>query len=393
MNEKDRVTFVEAFGVDPLLFQETGAFNPVLNADSDLYIDPALVRKCDVSEFIDAKETITKYFDDIVRIIRTSAYVGDSAWNMARGKLIFKEIKGTCLGYSKTSTGGNSIGKKFSDDIIKIAKELIDSGDIDPIVFEFANIFKEGIGSDRISDMITNITIEHIYRFTDRVVKQIGTAPNVSVTYKNNVYGLVVNPYNKEPILLLPYSILSKLPLVESMRNIVVLCNTNMVSRAEMEKYVSLDDKKLLLTKSSIYSAFLSSPEFRNLLINAYAKGTPRYYDPSWESLLLCVEQSLKKSSGGLQAPQSVNSLDDLILIVDHVNNVFSSYIEDVNFSKLLYETNDEKKPISEKKIQMIYRIFADFICKPANIDVSPEADGGRGPVDFKFSHGPIGNI
>lgn len=44
--------------------------------------------------------------------------------------------------------------------------------------------------------------------------------------------------------------------------------------------------------------------------------------------------------------------------------------------------------PKRERVAQLIYYAMADSFCKANDIDISPEANVGGGPIDFKFSQG-----
>ena len=46
------------------------------------------------------------------------------------------------------------------------------------------------------------------------------------------------------------------------------------------------------------------------------------------------------------------------------------------------------KNPRREKAAQRLFFVIAYAYCKSNNLDVTPEADTGNGPVDFKFSFG-----
>ena len=56
------VTFVEYFNIDPEKFESLEAFNPQLNQDSQLYIDPKLIKTCKVKEFQNSAKQIETYF-------------------------------------------------------------------------------------------------------------------------------------------------------------------------------------------------------------------------------------------------------------------------------------------------------------------------------------------
>ena len=63
----------------------------------------------------------------------------------------------------------------------------------------------------------------------------------------------------------------------------------------------------------------------------------------------------------------------------------FQHQIENGNLWELLWI---DDKPKKERAAQLLFFAIADTYCKANNIDVSPEANMGGGPVDFKFSKG-----
>lgn len=60
--------------------------------------------------------------------------------------------------------------------------------------------------------------------------------------------------------------------------------------------------------------------------------------------------------------------------------------IEDNQLCKLLYDKNGKRK--HESAAQLLFFGIADAYCSANNLDISPESDAGRGPVDFKVSKG-----
>jgi hypothetical protein len=64
----------------------------------------------------------------------------------------------------------------------------------------------------------------------------------------------------------------------------------------------------------------------------------------------------------------------------------FKRLVEDNRYSRLLY--NDDRTPRKEKIAQLAFFGLADAYCEANRLDISPEADAGVGPVDFKISHG-----
>jgi hypothetical protein len=64
----------------------------------------------------------------------------------------------------------------------------------------------------------------------------------------------------------------------------------------------------------------------------------------------------------------------------------FKSLVEDNGLSKLLYDK--EGSPKHESAAQLLFFGVASAYCSANNLDLSPECDSGRGPVDFKMSKG-----
>ena len=63
------------------------------------------------------------------------------------------------------------MGKMLRNQILRTAKEIVDAGIKDPEFFELLGLFEEGIGPDRISDMVGRIIIDDLYKYTDRVFR------------------------------------------------------------------------------------------------------------------------------------------------------------------------------------------------------------------------------
>ncbi len=64
---------------------------------------------------------------------------------------------------------------------------------------------------------------------------------------------------------------------------------------------------------------------------------------------------------------------------------MFKHHVENGNLWEELWIGD---KPKKERAAQLIYYAIADCFCRANNIDISPEANMGGGPIDFKFSDG-----
>ena len=64
----------------------------------------------------------------------------------------------------------------------------------------------------------------------------------------------------------------------------------------------------------------------------------------------------------------------------------FKNYVENQGGWDLIH--NDDGTPKSEAACQRLFLGIVRHYCKANNIDISPEVNIGRGPVDFKLSRG-----
>ena len=140
------VLFSNEFDVSRDKIEELGILDIILDLDTCVFIDPALIDICEEPEFSNARAKIEKYFSNIITLIRCSDYENDMYWKKADKFLKFTEIKGTCIGYSKEGTDGNAIGPKLRKNILSIIKDLLTKGEIEPTLFELLGVFQENIG-------------------------------------------------------------------------------------------------------------------------------------------------------------------------------------------------------------------------------------------------------
>ncbi len=140
------ITFSEQFNLPIAVLEKTGVFDVILDVDTRVFIDPALLELCTEPEFIEAREKLERYFSNIITLLAHSKNNQDIYWKKADQLLKFKELSGTCFGYSKYGTGGNAIGPVLRKAILSTIKELMTAGETDPVLFELLGVFQEGVG-------------------------------------------------------------------------------------------------------------------------------------------------------------------------------------------------------------------------------------------------------
>src|SRR5687767_11971760 len=228
-------------GVDAKTFAKTGAFDAILDIDSKFFIDPHLLKDNKIPELSSSYSKVTKRFEEILHLLSASKKEGDSFWRETLRRFKFPELRGLCIGYSSKSTLGSGMGEMLRIQILRTAKEIVDAGIKSPEFFELLGLFEEGIGPDRISDMIGRIIIDDLYQYTDHIFKElkIKTTP-----IKNTLYSSVVNPFSRYPIILLPKSILRDLPIAHCWEDIDLVCSHNEALRRQVNGLIGDTWKK-----------------------------------------------------------------------------------------------------------------------------------------------------
>jgi len=383
------ISLTDYYKIDKKLFDKFGALDVILDKDSLFFIDPLLVRNNTIKDFSNAKEKINSYFSNIITIVKNYNLNKNEFFLRKADKLLtFKEISGSCLGYSKATTKGNAIGKNIRKQILDTLIDLINAGETDSIIFDLIGLFQEGVGCDRISDLLTYILKDNILEYSHNIFSNF---PEINKVPIDN-FLLPINKFNNKPILLIPKQILRPLPIALDFYDIDTVCQENDRVRSTINNIVSntLKNRKRM-TKEEIKEFFLNSKEFRDILINSYKKASNKTYDFSSDPFGEIIWYNATKEyinkfpldlSNFILNSQYINVKS----IAKEVCNHFKSLVEENGLWKLLY--NDNLKPKREEAAQLIFFGIASSICEKNNIDLSREVNNGRGPVDFKLSQG-----
>ena len=121
------VLFSQKFPVTPNDLESFGVFDPILNSDTKLFIDPLLLAGSENSRIrTDAFNLLTKRFDEIIRLVAASNNSFDPAWIAASKRLDLSERRETGLGYGGAITSGATRPKSIKQTILSTARQIID---------------------------------------------------------------------------------------------------------------------------------------------------------------------------------------------------------------------------------------------------------------------------
>lgn len=384
----------EVLGVPTSVFDEHRIFNPFMGIDTNLFLDPALLRNTTVPEFKGSYGKIVEHFTGTLRLLLASKNDTDIAWRTAWKRTIFRETKGISIGYGATRSDGGGVGPELAHKIITTASEILALGVNDPDLFEIIPLFEPGMGADRISDMAISIIREEIYAYTGRMVKTIGAAKEHTIDFENGNTGQTLaairHPEKNAPIFLLPKELLKDLPLALERNEVGFVSYFNDTLRSKVNSYIAADaGRKLKDLNKDDYKAVLSTKEDIEAAIKGYRKTEAKPYDfendpageMNWyeDGQAFAVANPIKIS---LNRPKNI---DDVTTIVGLIIDQYKHSIENQNLYELLYkEPISALKPKNERAAQRLFYSIADTYCKANNVMISREPNAGNGPVDFK---------
>lgn len=134
-------------------------------------------------------------------------------------------------------------------------------------------------------------------------------------------------------------------------------------------------------------AALGSADNFSQFL--AAVKANVTHYDPDTDPLGYYKAKSIIANGvDGLKRDASYDvklGPEVIIQIVHDAIELFKRHVESGNLWEELWAGDSPKK---ERAAQIIFHALADAFCKANNVDISPEAHMGGGPIDFKFSQG-----
>lgn len=384
--------------VERKVFEATGAFDAILDVDTQLFIDPYLLRYTEAPELEHSYEKVQKLFADVMKLLAMSQYSGDKFWREALARFRFGEMKGLCIGYSASGTSGSGMGPKLRRYVLRTAKTIIDAGIQDPEFFELLGLFERGIGADRISDMVGWIILRDLLAYSERIFAELEVS-TVETKYGDDVYQLPRNEFNRYPIILIPRDVLRELPTANSWDAIDHVASENAALRVKVNELIARvwTDTSKQMTKGQLKEIFLEMPELLQATIDAYKELPVSRYDfetdPADQVFWYPLAKRLTTQNPLDVAMAPIVGIEDVLELVYAICNKFKDVVENNKVYTLLYRDENRKQPRSEESAQKLFFTVAESYCEANNLDITPEANAGRGPVGFKFSYGYYGRV
>lgn len=384
------VSLSQYLNVDENELRTRGVFNTILNSDSLYFINFMCLKETEADELLDSYDNLNSKFRDIATLLIASKSQNDRFYREALKRLDMSELEEICLGYAMFNTSGSGSGLKYKQIILNTAKEIIEAGLNQPEIFQLVGLLEEGIGPDRISDMIGRMIYDDLVSYSRRIYAEILAIEGANQNRKFKD-GILINEFNNKPLLLLPLDILNDLPIASEWEDIDYVCMINEELRRQINNRIGNEWEELSTEykKKLFKEIVLSDISILKGVIKDYISADIKKYDfynddigdASWHEASRNITNSYP-----LDISNSINSKPDVISIVRTICMKFKTLIEYNGLNEVLY--SDSKKPRRERIAQKLFYAVAHSYCENNNLDISPEVNSGRGPVDFKFSYG-----
>jgi hypothetical protein len=367
-------------------------FDPILDTDTKLFVDPFLIFQDDHQDWAGAHDELIAHFDRCFQLIAQGNRDPKTVpYRKALALLRFPEPREFCLGYTATGTRGSGGGEAYAELIAEAMSDAIERGLQDLRHFEELGVLNEGIGPDRISDLTCNVLRQRFVSYTQAVAARHKlttervTMPAFNATrvaWQPVPVDLPMNPDGDRPVLLVPERFLHELPVLNA---------DDWWENYEAEQLRNDVNYEVLrrVKKRDIVNAARRNPQRVRAWAQKKEQTKAAAYDLStdpagvyqWER----AAQVFVGSAPLTLAPPSDEQA--FIAVIELVVEQYKHFIEQEGGSKLLWD-DALKKPKHEEAAQLLFRGIAKHYCIANDIVIDREVELGRGPVDFKFSNG-----
>lgn len=379
----------------------TDWFDPLLDQDTPLYVDPFLVYDDKKPLWRGARQEVVDFFDTAAQLIeRANGNVGSPAYDKALRLLRFPEPNEFALGLSMGKPQGAGTGVDFAKSMAGVLDLAHRHGHVaDLASIEGFRLFEDGIGRDRVSDILCNILKHRFIKYTQEIVARRGI-PTETVMVRHADWDrrngrwidkridLPKSPETTGGVILTPERFLKDLPSItrdgfwawaeavegKALRDdfgFDIAQGLNQTARRQMARKFARKHPD----KAAAYIKIIDGKPHLPYDVELDPKGLVNWREVGEAA---GAKIALKPSD----APSSKEGFNDF---VDLLATKFQHQVENTSLWRALWAKD---VPQQENVVQAIAGAMWTVACESADVDLSQEVNRGRGPVDFKFSQG-----
>jgi hypothetical protein len=403
------IYFSDHFRVPRRTVQSYGSFDISLVADLPLFIDPFLLFNSKRPVYRALHKQIIEY----LVFLRDKAADGTLSHDLIDSWYRFKEVRETWLGFSRTGNQGAGLGKDFAVALHSNLNRLFqDFGEKQRITksshLEKLCLIREGVGRDKISDFTTRLILHYLCQYTQtftrkyirKSLRRRFSVPRTHFDYKTETWRpatFTLPSFGKTFVLLIARDLLTReetwinrTELIERFNELPAAVE-NAQLRAQVENYFRqmLAYKRKVREEDRREAAARTIEQFPEL-IDYYIRLKE---DTGAKAVAVSKERVTRAERVFLD---QLGAFARALLAHTHFytvsGNTYDEALERLKYLKEEIEDRggwrifyDGTRPIErEADVHILYRLV--WFGTPS--DVNPEANSGRGPVDFTISRG-----
>lgn len=374
-------------------------FDPLLDQDTPLYVDPFLVFDDKEQLWQGARDEVVAFFDTAAQLVeQANGNTKSIAFEKAVRLLKFPEPFEFALGLSMGKVRGSGTGAKFAADMADVLELAHKHGHVaDLASLEGFHLFTDGIGRDRVSDILCNVLKHRFIAYTQDTAKKLGIpTERVMVKHANwdQKNARWIDSYVQLPksletnggVILTPQRFLKDLPSIsldgfwawaemaaaQDLRDDFGYTITAGLNQAERREKARAFARKRP-EKAAAYIKMIDGKPHLPYDVEMDEKGLV-----FWREIGEAEGEKVSYSTADTpKTPQEFNEF------VDKLAATFKHRVEQADLWRALWAKDT---PQQERIVQAIAGSMWTEACKGADVDLSQEVNGGRGPVDFKVS-------
>lgn len=374
-------------------------FNPQVEWDTLLFIDPMLLKDTKIKEFKDSYQRIINFFSNAIVKFETNI-----PQVLKENMVQFDEVREANLGFSYDSNNGSGLTGKTALSVLNNINVFTKKGLFGIEDFAEISLFDKNVSGDRITDMIINIIKNDFIKYSCRIareksfpIKEFKLKQEYNFEEMHWTYGMtnipyIVNERGKEiPVLLIPKEFLVTTLYFDEDNFMTWIYHNNIEYVKEIFDYNLKAD--IVKNKKKIMDDIIENN--REEILKKFSEDSKNHkaYDLSEDTenvnnIYELANQFYNDNKNVLLEP----NVDNSIMPVREVAELLIKYIQVVITDKKGYTLlmSNGNNFISEPKISKFVHIIFEARIKGAgfNVDISPETNAGNGPVDFKISRG-----
>jgi len=399
------VLFSDFFEVSKDSLEAHGAFNVSLAADLPLFIDPFLLFHSGEEKYQTLHHGMIRY----LKFLRDKTLAGEVNDGLVRRWFYFSEVRQTWLGFSEDGNGGHGLGKKFANALVDNFHRLFGEEELKVTRghhMEKLCLISGGVGRDCISDFTTNLIKSYLCEYTQEFARaNIAQEKCRKVWVEKAEFDYQTQSWRRQQydlpwfkgdyVLLVPKDILARDETWINSRDLVEGFESLPMSlpdeglRAEIDNYF----RQVLPPKpkgpdraEAIRKTLLQFPELIDRFIKMKEDDGDHAQSLSDENVSraqMIFENALSEIIEALRIKGFYDVVGDSLESARARVMYLKQVIENQDGYRLFWD-GDKRILQREEDIHKLYKLT----WSGSVFDVNAEVNNGRGPVDFKISHG-----